>query len=231
MSYSSDNSKLLLLTSSINILLIFIMNYDIISIFILLNLLSINLILLNDIYFEIKNKFTHINFNFMPKFYPSFRTSLNYLWYLNIISLSSGVVFTCFDFWMNNFQVFKFIDKSYYYIVTLIIIITITNLITIILIIVLVYYCIKFISIINNLFTNLLFNFINNQPLLDNIINKNELNFCWICERNLNKHKMLKKVNCPCNEHFHPECIDKYLSLYNNYCRAGHKISKYEHTA
>ena len=44
-------------------------------------------------------------------------------------------------------------------------------------------------------------------------------------------NKMIKKLNCPCNEHFHPECIDKYLNLYNNYCRGGHKISKYEHTA
>ena len=30
-------------------------------------------------------------------------------------------------------------------------------------------------------------------------------------------------------EYFHPDCIDKYLIIHKNYCRAGHKIAKYEH--
>jgi hypothetical protein len=208
-----------------------IMDYDALFFFIILNSLSLNLILLNDIYFESKNHSSHINFNFVPKFYPSFRKSFTILWYFNIISLISSIIYTCISFWINNFDGFTIIDKSIQYIIVLIIITTITNIIIIIGITLLIYYSIKYISIINKIIKNLLFNFINNQPLMDNIINKYDIDYCWICDKKFNKHKIIKKLSCPCNEYFHPECIDKYLSIHKNYCRAGHKIAKYEHTA
>jgi hypothetical protein len=136
------------------------------------------------------------------------------------------------NFWINWFDGFIFYEKSYKYIFELIIITTATNLILILSIVSLIHFSIKFTTLTYNIFRKFLFNFINEQPLLDNIItNEEKINSCWICDRDLNKHKMLKKLSCPCNEYFHPECIDKYLNLYNNYCRAQHKISKYEHTA
>ena len=186
----------------------------------------------NDIYFEIKHNCSHINFSLMPKYYPSFRKYLNIIWNINSISIILGLLYICYDFWINWFDGFIFYEKSYKYIFELIIITTATNLILILSIVSLIHFSIKFTTLTYNIFRKFLFNFINEQPLLDNIItNEEKINSCWICDRDLNKHKMLKKLSCPCNEYFHPECIDKYLNLYNNYCRAQHKISKYEHTA
>lgn len=185
----------------------------------------------NDIYFEIKNHYAHINFTLMPKYYPSFRKYSNIIWYINSFSIFAGILYICYDFWMNCFDGFTINNKSYQYIFELIVITSATNLIIIFSIISSIYFSIKSTTSMCNIFRKLLFNFINEQPLLDNIItHENGIDYCWICDRNLNKHKMLKKLTCPCNEYYHPECIDKYLGIYNNYCRAGHKIAKYEHT-
>lgn len=229
MLYSSDYNKLFIIISITNVLLTFIIDYQYSSLLIYFNSLSINLLMFNDIYFEIKHHNSHINFTLVPKFYPSFRKYLNIIWHINSVSIISRLLYICYDFWTNHFDGFIFHNKSYKYIFELIVITTATNIIVILSIISLIHYSIKFITLTCDIFKKLLFNFINEQPLMDNIINTNETKSCWICDRTL-KNKLFKKLNCPCNEYFHAECIDKYLSLYNNYCRAEHKIAKYEHT-
>jgi len=71
---------------------------------------------------------------------------------------------------------------------------------------------------------------VNEKPLLYKQKHNDVEYYCWICDKMLSKNKTLKKLNCPCQELFHPECIDNYLGLYKNYCRNGHKIAKFEHT-
>ncbi len=204
--------------------------YDYISLFVLLNLISVNLIILNDIYFEMKNVKYRINFTTMPKFYPSYTNFLNTLFNINTICILYGITKICYNFWLNDFQDFETFNKSTEYVITLISVIIITNILVILFLLVLTYYSIKIISYSMNIIKSIMFNYINEKPLFLNINKETEHNYCWICDKYLNKFKVVKKLNCPCQENFHPDCIDKYLVIYNNYCRAGHKIAKYEHT-
>ena len=79
-------------------------------------------------------------------------------------------------------------------------------------------------------------NFINDK--IDNYYNgysffhshKESINtICWLCQTPLFKHQKLVHLKCKCNENYHQQCIDKYLHIYNNVCKKGHKIQKYNH--
>jgi hypothetical protein len=183
----------------------------------------------NDIYFEMKHKNYRINFNIMPKYYPSYRKILNTLYYTNCIGIFCGISNICYDFWINEYIDFITFDKSNEYTIKLILITIITNILSVILLIVTIYFSIKYVSIFLETMKIVMFNYINEQPLFYNVTKEADY-YCWICEKNISKYKVVKKLNCPCQEHFHPDCIDKYLNLYNNNCRAGHRIAKYEHT-
>ncbi len=225
----SDYIKIFILTTFTNILYLYFINYNSISSFVYLNSLSINLIMFNDIYFEIKHKNYRINFNIMPKYYPSYRKFFNNLYYINSICIFGGISKICYDFWMNEFIDFITFNKPYEHTIKLIVITIMTNILSIILLIITIHFSIKYVSLFLETMKIVIFNYINEQPLFYNVT-KEEDYYCWVCEKNISKYKVVKKLNCPCQEHFHPDCIDKYLNLYNNYCRAGHRIAKYEHT-
>ena len=183
-----------------------------------------------DIYFESKHKNYRINFNIMQKYYQSYRTFFNTLYYVNFVGIFCGVYKICYDFWMNDFIDFITFNKSFEYNMKLTIFTTISNVLGLIILVSVVHFSIKYISLFVKFMKIVIFNYINEQPLFYNVIKENDYYYCWICEKNVSKLKIVKKLNCPCQEHFHPDCIDKYLSLYNNYCRKGHRIAKYEHT-
>jgi hypothetical protein len=167
----------------------------------------------------------------MPNYYPSSRNISKYIWYTNILFIISGLIQISYNFWMYTFNGFYSPNTSSKDVIEI-------GLFTFIsaglcffgtfLILYLVWYLSSFVV---SLFKQIIFNYINELPLFSNTtIIKYTDNNCWICNKYLGKNKILKKLNCPCQEYFHPECIDKYLGMYNNYCKAGHKISKYEHT-
>ena len=54
-------------------------------------------------YFEIKYQNYRINFNIVPKYYPSCRTFLNTLYNFNFICIFCGISKISYDFWMNDF--------------------------------------------------------------------------------------------------------------------------------
>jgi hypothetical protein len=227
---SNDYNQLFILVSLINMFFLFLVDYkNFLSLFMFLNSLSINYIIYRDIYFEIKNHRSNINFTLMPKYYPSYRNLTKFIWFLNSIAIFSSTIKLCVDFWMYQYEGFAF-NKSLHYTFLLTIITLASNIIFCIVMIIMVYFILKCLSIIHKFLQQIMFNYINDQPFINKDKNDNDM-VCWICDKNLTKTVILKKLICPCNEHFHPECIDKYLSLYNNYCRAGHKIAKYEHTA
>ena len=220
MQYIFDYSKILLL-------LIFIIDINLSLLYIYLNLISLNLIMFYDTYFQMKNKY--FNFEIIPKLYPSNRKYINTLWDFNIISIIFGTAYICYEYWTNQFIDFIFINKSYEYIYKTIFITSISIFISFITLIGILYYAAKLISNLMDISKIIMFNYINEKPLLSNLHYEDDY-ICWICEKNISKYKLVKKLNCPCQEHFHPDCIDKYLVLYKNYCRGGHKIAKYEHT-
>ncbi len=230
MDLKSDYVKIFILTTSINVISLFFINFNDISLFIYLNSLSLNLIMYNDIYFEKKHTHYHINFNFMPKYYPSNRRLFNFIYTNNIINIYCGLAYKCYNFWTNEFQDFETFNKSYEYNTELIFIIFITNILGLILLFGIVYNLTTYSLLIFDTIKTIKFNYINEQPLFYNINKETDYYYCWICEKNISKYKVVKKLNCPCQEYFHPDCIDKYLGLYNNYCRKGHRIAKYEHT-
>ena len=142
-----------------------------------------------------------------------------------------ALCFFCFDFWLFHFEGFTF-NKPINYNISLVIITLTSNLVACICIIIIVHYILSFVNLLHKYLKQIMFNYINNQPFINtNKDNEHKDLICWICDRTLNKSIILKKLICPCNEYYHPECIDKYLNIYNNCCRAGHKIAKYEHTA
>jgi hypothetical protein len=188
--------------------------------------------MLKDINFEIKNHYSRINFDIMFKFYPSHRNNFKIIWSINSLCIFIGTILTCYNFWVKEFDDFTIINKSFSYIFSLIIITVATNVLAIISFIAIMYYSWNSMVIIFNIYRIIAFNFENNKPLLlsyKDAFNSNKKFICWICDQSLNKLKTIKKLNCPCNELYHPECIDKYLQLHNNNCRAGHKIAKYDH--
>jgi len=202
--------------SLINVILLFIIDYSYISLLIYLNSISLNYILYKDFKFEIKNKYSNINFIFLPNYYPSNRTFNKYIMLTNVSIIYSLLVILSIDFWLNQYKGIK--NESYIYIFTLMLFSFITTLLVITKAILLTY------SIYN--IGSKLINYINKIPLKEHDLEY----YCWVCEKRLSKYKTLKKLNCPCQELFHPECIDNYLGLYNNYCRNGHRIAKFEHT-
>jgi hypothetical protein len=227
MQYIIDYSKTFILSTFINIFVLFFINTNYSTLFIYLNSISLNLIMFYDIYFQMKNKY--INFEIIPKFYPSSRTYLNKIWELNIISIIFGVSYICYDFWTTQFIDFIFLNKSNDYIFCTIIITCISTLFSLVFLVGIIYYSTIIMANILEISKLIMFNYINEKPLFSNLYNEAEY-ICWICNKGISKYKIVKKLNCPCQEHFHPDCIDKYLVLYKNYCRAGHKIAKYEHT-
>ena len=211
MQYTTDYGKILTLFTLINVTMLFIININYITLFIYCNSISQNLIIFNDIYFQ--TKYTNINFELIPKFYPSYKKYLNALWEFNTISIVIGFTYACYQYWTTIFIDFNFIDKSMDYIITTAIIIILSTVCVLLNLIGALYYLSKIIKNISN----------NNNNYDDYEY------FCWICDKNINKNKIVKKINCPCQEYFHPDCIDKYLIIHKNYCRSGHKIAKYEH--
>ena len=208
MQYTTYYSKSFIFLTLINIIALFFMDINYISLYIYLNSISQNLIIFNDIYFQMKYK--NINFELMPKFNPSYKKYLSALWEFNIVSIIIGVAYVSYQFWTTKFIDFVFINKSMDYIITTIIITTISSACFLLCSIGVLYYLTKIITHINN-------NTYEDEYL------------CWICDKTIHKDRIVKKINCPCQEYFHPDCIDKYLLVHNNYCRANHKIAKYEH--
>ena len=230
--YTSNDyyNQLFILVSLINILFFFVIDYNnYTALFMYFNSLSINYIIYKDIYFEIKNYRSNINFMIMPKFYPSYRNLTKYIWFLNSLSIFMCTIKLCCDFWLYHFEGFTF-NKPINYSISLVIITLTSNIVACICIIIFAHYLLSYLNVVHKYLKQIMFNYINNQPLINKDNEHKEL-ICWVCDRTLNKSIILKKLICPCNEYFHPECIDKYLNIYNNLCRAGHKIGKYEHTA
>jgi len=97
-----------ILLSFINILSLFMIDYSYGSLIIYFNSISMNYILYKDFYFEIKNKYSNINFIFLPKYYPSNRTFNKYLLYTNISFIFSGIILLTIDFWLNNYNGVKY---------------------------------------------------------------------------------------------------------------------------
>ena len=222
-----DYSKIFILSTFINTIIIFFINTHFLSLFIYLNSISLNLIMFYDIYFQTKHKYT--NFEIMHKFYPSNRKYINALWNINIISIILGTAYYCYEYWTNQFIDFNFINKSYEYIYKTIFITSISTFISLITFIGMLYYSTKLITNILEISKIIMFNYINEKPLFLNLYYENDY-ICWICDKSISKYKLVKKLNCPCQEYFHPDCIDKYLVIHKNYCRREHKIAKYEHT-
>jgi hypothetical protein len=181
----------------------------------------------NDIYFQMKHK--HINFEIMHKFYPSSRKYINALFEINFASIIFGTAYFCYEYWNTQFIDFIFINKSYEYIYKTLFIISISTFVSLITLIGAIYYSTKLITNLLEISKIIMFNYINEKPLFSNLHYEDDY-ICWICDKSISKYKIVKKLNCPCQEHFHHDCIDKYLVLYKNYCRGGHKIAKYEHT-
>ncbi len=228
MDYYNDYSKVSILASIVNILLCFFIHFDSTFLFVYLNSISLNLLMIYDIYFQMKHH--RINFEINNKYYPSNRKYLKMLWNLNILSIITGSSYICYDFWINKFDGFTITNRTTDYIISLIIVTTISNIIVYLSLISFLYYSIIITSNLIDIIKFVMFNYINGMPLLYNVKTEDNLSNCWICNKSISKHKIVKKLNCPCQEHFHPDCIDKYLILHKNYCRAGHKIAKYEHT-
>jgi hypothetical protein len=221
MHFMIDYSKIFILLTFVNIFITFIIYTNFILLFIYLNSISLNLIMFYDIYFQMKYK--HINFEIMHTFYPSCRKYINALFEFNSASIIFGTAYFCYEYWTTEFIDFIFINKSNEYIYKTIFITSISIFVSLITLIGALYYSTKLITNIFDIF--------NEKPLFFNDHYEDKYNYiCWICNKSISKYKIVKKLNCPCQEHFHPDCIDKYLVLYKNYCRGGHKIAKYEHT-
>jgi hypothetical protein len=233
MHHCNEYNKIFILVCFINVIITFIIDYtNYIALLIYINSLSINFIMLKDIHFEIKNHYSHINFYIMYNFYPSYRNNFKILWCINSLCIFIGALFTCYNFWMIEFDDFTILNKSFNYIISLLIITIATNVLIIFSIIIIIYYLWNSMIMIFNIFRIITFNYYNYKPLLSSYkeaFNYEQKYICWICETSLNKVKTIKKLTCSCNESFHNECIDKYLQFHNNICRAGHKIPKYDH--
>ncbi len=227
MHYMIDYSKTLILLTFVNIFIIFIIDINFSSLFIYLNSISLNIIMFYDIYFQMKHKY--INFEIMPTFYPSSRKYIKALLEINFSLIVFGTAYFCYEYWTTQFIDFIFINKSHEYIYKTILITSISTFVSLIAIIGILYYSIKLITNLLDISKIIMFNYINDKSLFSNMHNEDDY-ICWICDKSISKYKIVKKLNCPCQEHFHPDCIDKYLVLYKNYCRGGHKIAKYEHT-
>ncbi len=222
-----DSNDMVILLSFINIITLFVIDYNYSSLFLYLNSLSINYIIFKDFYFEIKHKYSNINFVLMPNYYPSNRTLNKYILYSNCGIIISGVHYISVDFWMNEFKGFNIISSQY--ITTLICFSFISTISVSLFISLSVYLVYLALSNTADLFKQVITNYINNKSLLYIPSNNDIVYCCWVCDKELNNNKILKKLNCPCQEYFHPDCIDKYLGLYDNYCRNNHKIAKYKH--
>jgi hypothetical protein len=223
----NESSDMVILLSFVNFISIFLIDYNYASLFLYLNSLSINYIIFKDFYFEIKNKYSNINFLLMPNYYPSNRTINKYILYTNCSIIISAVHYIAIDFWMNDYNGFIMTPSQYFITLVCISLISIVCVLFFIcLSIYLVYIALSnMIDIIKQIITN----YIYNKSLLYFPTNNDITYYCWICDKELNNNKVLKKLNCPCQECFHPDCIDKYLGLYDNYCRNNHKIAKYNH--
>ena len=114
MQYMIDYSKIFILLTFVNIFIIFNIDTNFSSLFIYLNSISLNLIMINDIYFQMKHK--HINFEIMHTFYPSSRKYINALFKINFASIIFGTAYFCYEYWNIQFIDFIFINKSYEYI-------------------------------------------------------------------------------------------------------------------
>jgi len=220
---SIEYNHVFILLLIVNISAIFIMDYTYISLFIYFNSISINYIMYKDLYFEIKYKYSNINFVLMPNYYPSNRTFYKYIKYINISFIYTGLSFYCIDFWINH----HFINDENFIKSFSITILSIIN--VLIVLFLTIYTLVLFLSLVVDSIKQIMSNYINNRSLLYFPDNEYVEYYCWVCDRSLNKFKTLKKLNCPCKEYFHPDCIDKYLGLYGNYCKNNHRIAKYEH--
>ena len=148
-----------ILLSILNTISLFIINHSYISLIIYFNSISLNYILYKDFYFEIKNKYSNINFLFLPNYYPSNRTFNKYVMFTNISFLYCGLIILSTDFWLNHYIGIK--NESFVYIFTLITFSFITTLILIILLLLLTY---SFYIITSNLILitkQIIFNYIN----------------------------------------------------------------------
>jgi hypothetical protein len=196
-----------------------------------------NCIIFNDIYFRIKyiKQINHLPLNF----YPSNRSFIKYIWYSTSIVFLLSSFYYCLHFWNNEFNVIY--DSSNHETKCIIFLKTfIIVLMSILLIGILTYTIMNIVSFIISscslILQQIIYNYSRDYNLFSNILTVYKYNIkaehqCWLCEKTMVNHKNIRKLNCTCNQSFHPECIEIYLSMYNNYCRNDHLISKFEHTA
>jgi hypothetical protein len=192
-------------------------DYNILYVGIFGSAFIINLILANDIYFLYKHSNT--NLILYPQFFPSFRYPLYNISQLCVFTMLACSITICYDYW--NYNINNNIYKTF----------ALTGLS-----IILSYALfVVTIGILSLLLCNTI-NFINEK--IDNYYNGYSLFYsnkqstntiCWLCQTPLLKNQKIALLKCSCNENYHQQCIDKYLNIYNNVCKKGHKIQKYNH--
>jgi hypothetical protein len=181
-----------------------------------------NIIKFNDLYFQIKNK---LDLYWYPHFYPSYRVFNNIIWNTSLISFIFSLSGYCFDYVLYHTyeNTIKFL-------------LAITTLHIILFVVVFKLYLLSK-DILNSLaimFDQIVYNHSVGLPIYKNLKyrNLNNEKNCWICNVPLKyNQREISILTCPCQEIFHSDCIQKYLTLYNNSCRASHIIPKFQHTA
>lgn len=236
---TKDYTQFFIITFIYNIILVLYMDmnnnfYSYSYNMICLSISIFNCIIFNDIYFRIKyiKTINHLPLNF----YPSNKSFIKYIWYITTSVFLISSSYYCLNFWINEFQVLENNNsKSIIFIRTFSIV-----LLSIFLTTISFYTIIKIITVtmssLSLILQQIIYNYSKDYNLFANILtvykyNIKEEHKCWLCGNTMEPHKIIRKLNCSCNEIFHPKCIETYLGMHNNQCRNGHNISKFEHTA
>ncbi len=239
---TKDSTQFFIITFISNIILFLGMDikynsYSISYNLICLSMFVINCIIFNDIYFRIKyiKTIKHLPLNF----YPSSKSIIRKIWYISFSIFLVSSSYYCLYFWMNEF---KLLDTTNNYEMNCIIFVK-TFIISIISIFLMTYvyysvmkivtFCISSCSL---LLQQIIYNYSRGYGLFSNILTVYKYSIklehrCWLCGYTMETNKNVRKLNCPCNESFHPQCIETYLGMHNNHCKKGHMITKFEHTA
>ncbi len=218
-----DNSILLVISSMINIIEMYNIEFilttnNLMFACICLSTTIYNYMIFNDLYFEIKY---NLNLYLYPNFYPSSRKYNQCILMVNSFVFIFSSLIYCYSYWIiennisliNNYGI-KLINMAFLTIVLIIIIALI------------LYQGLCELFTISSHYVNcILFNYTHGFPLLANVSIKNDIN-CWICNKKMLKSEYVSQLHCPCKKNFHSKCIERYLILYKNVCPNGHKIIK-----
>jgi hypothetical protein len=238
MNTTKDYTQFFILTCICNIILVIYIDmklnlYSYSYNLICLSFFILNCIIFNDIYFRIKyiKTIKHLPLNF----YPSNRGFIKYIWYMTLSVFMVSTLYYCFHFWLNEFYLSNNGTEYITFIKTFIIVLTSIFLLTILYytIIKVISFCVYSSSLI---LQQIIYNYSRGYHIFANILTVYKYSIkaehtCWLCGNTMVTHKKVRQLNCKCNESFHPECIEIYLGMHNNYCKNGHLISKFEHTA